>query len=250
MRFAFCAILLCKIALLSWNPIWTNRLLHSCLCLSFKCIQTVCIGQGLCKWLLYFAIFKLTPFLPTIVLILVSIPFQPQMLFTTAVVGVVPINIRICLSPYCLFVHASYWEILHLDQGTPTLEIVSSYMPLSDLFLAKFFSRLPDVLVLWSLDCLHDSCVRRFAANSILLSHQIHFCCLTSYQWFEKLRVDWEKLRDWLHVSLHHLQFTSIVFFFSPNEPDGLEVQRKWSVFKNWENKNWKAWLILRHCWK
>ena len=150
------------------------------------------------------------------------------MLFTIAVVGVVPI-IRICLSPYCLFVHASYCEILHLDQGTPTLEI--------DLFVAKFFSRLPDVLVLWSLDCLHDCCVRRFAANqdSILLFHQIHFCCLTSYQWFEKLRVDWEKLRDWLHVSLHHLQFTSIVFFFSPNEPDGLEVQRKWSVFKNWE---------------
>ena len=122
------------------------------------------------------------------------------------------------------------------------LVIVSPYMPLSDLSLAKFFSRLPDVLVLWSLDCLHDCCVRRFAANqdSILLSHQIHFCCLTSYQWFEKLRVDWEKLRDWLHVSLHHLQFTSIVFFFSPNEPDGLEVQRKWSVFKNWENKKLK----------
>ena len=167
---------------MSCNPIWTNRLLHPCLCLSFKCNQTVCIAHGLCKRLLYFAIFKLIPSPPTIVLILVSIPFQPQMLFTIAVVGVVPI-IRICLSPYCLFVHASYCEILHLDQGTPTLEIVSSYMPLSDLSVAKFFSRLPDVLVLWSLECLHDCCVRRFAANqdSILLFHQIHFCCLTSY---------------------------------------------------------------------
>ena len=158
--------------------------LHPCLCLSFKCNQTVCIAHGLCKRLLYFAIFKLIPSPPTIVLILVSIPFQPQMLFTIAVVGVVPINIRICLSPYCLFIHASYCEILHLDQGTPTLEIVSSYMPLSDLSVAKFFLRLPDVLVLWSLDCLHDCCVRRFAANqdSILLYHLVHFCCLNSYQ--------------------------------------------------------------------
>ena len=163
------------------------------------------------------------------------------MLFTKAVVGVVPI-IRICLSTYCLFVHASYWEILHLDQGIPkTGDCKLLYAPLW-FVCGKFFLILPDVLVLWSLDCLHDCCVRRFAANqdSILLSHQIHFCCLTSYQWFEKLRVDWEKLRDWLHVSLHHLQFTSIVFFFSPNEPDGLEVQRKWSVFKNWENKKLK----------
>ena len=43
-----------------------------------------------------------------------------------------------------------------------------------------------------------------------------------------------------LSITCNLLPENSIVFFFSPNEPDGLEVQRKWSVFKNWQNKTLK----------